>query len=372
MDDEHQHRNLGHEHREDRPGDQLKLQTADRGDNEEHSPHRRGDQADGHIQHETHGEVERVDAELVRQRGQDGYQEDDRGQDINESAAEEDENGHEPHDDHGAGRHLADGQGNRLGNLQDRQEPGEEGRHGDDEQGRRGDEAALKKHLRDEPEIQLPGNEEAYKEGIDDRHGRRFGRRKDPAQDAADDDTRHHQGRQGLPEAPQADGPARLFTGKPIPMPDRDDVIGHSQGPTQEDARHDPCHEQTGHGDPAVAHGVDDHDDGRGYNGPERGRRRRECRRVVRVVTGPLHHPHQDRPRTGGIGEGGTADPGENHVGQDIHMSQPAPDVAHEIVGEAQDVGGNAAGRHQIGGEDEKGDGHEGKGVDAVEKALRH
>src|SRR5512136_1724430 len=53
-------------------------------------------------------------------------------------------------------------------------------------------------------------------------------------------------------------------------------------------------------------------------------------------------------------------------------MAQPTPDVAHETIGEAKDRGGNGAGRHQVGGEDKKGDGHEGKRVDAVEKALRH
>ena len=80
-------------------------------------------------------------------------------------------------------------------------------------------------------EIQFPGDEEADEKRIEDRNGRRFGRRKDPAQDATDDDPRHHQGRQGLPETTQALSPAGLLTGKLISMPDRDDVIGEAKAP---------------------------------------------------------------------------------------------------------------------------------------------
>jgi hypothetical protein len=137
------------------PRDLLEFQTADGSDHEEDSAHGRGNQAYGDIQHKAHREIKRVDAELVGQRREHRDQDDDGRKNIDERAADEDEDCNQPHDGHGAGRHAADGLGYGLRDLQDREKPGEKGGHGHNEQGRRRDEGALQKHFRDEMKIEL-------------------------------------------------------------------------------------------------------------------------------------------------------------------------------------------------------------------------
>ena len=73
------------------PRELLEVQLADGRDDEEDRAHRGRHHADREVEYEGHGEVQGVDPDLVRQRGEHRHQDDHRGQGVDEHPADQDE-----------------------------------------------------------------------------------------------------------------------------------------------------------------------------------------------------------------------------------------------------------------------------------------
>jgi hypothetical protein len=246
-----------------------------------------------------------------------------------------------------------------------------EGGHGHDKQGRGSDEAALQHYPSDDPRIQHAGDEQADEERVEHRHRRSLGGREQPREDAADDDGGHGEHRRRLPQGAEPLDPALWRVRGAVATADGEIVVGRHQGDPEQEAWDNPRQEQARHSHPAVAEGVDHHDDRGGDDRPDGGGGRGERGGVVAVVSALLHHAHLDRPGSGGIREGGAADAGEEHRGEHVHVAQAAPDVTDETIGEAKQRRGDPTGGHEVGGEDEERHGHQGERVDSVEEPLR-
>ena len=78
------------------------------------------------------------------------------------------------------------------------------------------------------------------------------------------------------------------------------------------------------------------------------------------------HHGTDGR----GIRVGGAGDAGKQHHRQHDHIAQAALDVADHGGGEDDQAAGDAAGFHQLPGQDEERDGEEGEAVDGAEGAA--
>lgn len=78
------------------------------------------------------------------------------------------------------------------------------------------------------------------------------------------------------------------------------------------------------------------------------------------------HFPHGldlDVAQAAGIGNGSAAHTGEQGGAQHVGVAHAAGDGAHDHIGEAEHLPGNAAGVHQVAHEDEEGGGDHGEGV---------
>jgi hypothetical protein len=103
--------------------------------------------------------------------------------------------------------------------------------------------------------------------------------------------------------------------------------------------------------------GRDHRPDGRGGGGDRGG----EVGRVAR----PLHAGDHHAADRGGVGDRGARDAAEQQRARDVRLAEPAAHPADEGVGEAHDPPGDAAGVHQVAGEDEAGDRQQHEDVDA-------
>ncbi len=88
-------------------------------------------------------------------------------------------------------------------------------------------------------------------------------------------------------------------------------------------------------------------------------------------ITVALHHRQQDGGERGGVGECGAAHAGHQDGGADGDEAEPAADVADPGLRHLDDAPADAAGVHQLAGEDEERDGQQREAVDAGDEVLR-
>ena len=77
-----------------------------------------------------------------------------------------------------------------------------------------------------------------------------------------------------------------------------------------------------------------------------------------------FHGRNQHHPCTGAVCDARTGHARHDHVGHHCGVGQAAADVAYHAHGEPYQALGDATGVHQVPGQNEKWDGHEGKAID--------
>jgi len=91
------------------------------------------------------------------------------------------------------------------------------------------------------PELESLINEQSHDQGIDHRHGRTFGHREGPGDDAAEDEDRHEQGEEGvferLPDFAEAgggDSADSCVLGDDVGNHHHHQAVGHSRKPPRQ------------------------------------------------------------------------------------------------------------------------------------------
>ena len=90
---------------------------------------------------------------------------------------------------------------------------------------------------------------------------------------------------------------------------------------------------------------------------------------ILGGITGPS--PPATAMRPADCASGYFISIGDIGAGENGRLGQAAADAAGENVGKVHDLAGDAAGRHQVAGENEQRDGHERERVHARIQALR-
>ncbi|MPM13103.1 hypothetical protein SDC9_59458 [bioreactor metagenome] len=357
--DKHRNRENHHQVGQDLPGKGKNPHFGEAVHGEEAHPHRRGQVADHDEQRHHHAEIDDIYAEHVRHGHEDGQGDEEDGVALDEAAQQQ----HHPHHDE---QHmgLARSQGDQsrddlVGDLLVNDEPAEEvGRRDDEEQAHRLVERR-EENARKVPEFQVPVGE-AQDGGIDAHRHRSLRGGEEAGHDAPDDDHRRHEGPEGPPEAcPGIPGGSPAGGAGIVSLLGQNGEGGHHPQ-THDDAGKKARHEEPGHGDPGDG-SVEDEGDARRDHRPDHGGRRHEGggdRRVIAVV----HHGlvlDLSEPRR--VGHGGSGHTREDDAGDDVHLAQAPGNVPHHGAREAEDAPGDAAGVHEVAGEDEEGNGQEGE-----------
>ena len=200
--------------------------------------------------------------------------------------------------------------------------------------------------------------------GIRHGHGGRLGGGELPGPDAAQQDDRGEHGQKSMGE-PFDEFPKTREGGAGVIV--APGVEGHHdhQGDGHHQAGDHPAQEEPAHGDlghqPEDDHGDagrEDGADGRGGGG--------DGDAEVVVVAFVPHGLQFHLAEAGRVGHGRAGHAGEDQAGHDVGVSQAAGQEADQQAGEVEEPGGDAGGVHQLGGQDEQGDGQEQEVVDSV------
>ena len=330
----------------------------------------RGEGADGQVHDHDDAEVDGIDADRLAN-GQKQRREDEQGgAGVDEAADEEQERvDHQQHDPgrraqllderRGAPRHAADGE-----------QPAEEAGDGHDDEDGGGQDGGAGGDVEDVAEGHLAIDEGGHHDGIDAGDAGRLARREHPRVDAAEDDHNRAEG----PEA-VAGGGEEFRPGEGLPaldaFPERGAIDVKGEDAAEDEPRDDAGREQGDHrglgGD-----AVDDEGD-RGRNQVvERTLRRDQARgeplRVSRLAQARIRQRADGGHGGGGGARDGAEDRGEPERGQGQAGAKAADHRGHP----AQEPRRDAAGRHQVPGEDEERDRDERELVQAVEDDLVH
>jgi len=141
------------------------------------------------------------------------------------------------------------------------------------------------------------------------------------------------------------------------------------EGKAEEQSRHDPRQKEGGDGD-IGEDPVDDEGDAGRDDRPHAGCRRGQGGGDLLVVSGGSHGGQEQGADGDRRGHRGTGDGGEHGAGQDHGQAQAAPDMTQKETGKTDQIGGYAPFLHQVPGEDEQGDGQEGKRGEARKGGL--
>ena len=228
---------------------------------------------------------------------------------------------------------------------------------------------AAQHHLRQLRELELLGPVFSDQRGGDRADGRGFRRIGEAAEDGADDDDRDQQG--GRRPQDRHDALARrLIVGAGIVVDishQRDDEAEHHR---EDDARHDA-------GDQHVAdrdlreHAVDHEHHRRRNDRAEHAAIGGEARREGLVVALLLHLRHHDLRHDRDLRGRRSQDRGDEHVGEDVDVGEPALQRADERHRHVDDAPGDAAAVHDLADQDEERNGDQAVAVDAAEQLER-
>lgn len=259
--------------------------------------------------------------------------------------------------------------GDVLRDLAVDQHPGEHGGSGDEEEHDRRVDAGAQHHLGQLREAEFLGPVAPDQSRGDGADRRRLGRIGEAAEDRADDDDRDQQGRRRTEHDHDALAQGLLLAGRV--------VVDEAHG--GDDEKEHQRQQKAGHdaGDQHVAdrdlgeHGIDDeHHRGRDDR-PEHAAIGGEAGGEVLVVALALHLRDHDLRHDRDLGRGRAEDRGDEHVGEDVDIGQPAPERADEGHGEVDDAPGDAAAIHDLADQDEERDRDQPIAVDATEHLQR-
>ncbi len=232
---------------------------------------------------------------------------------------------------------------------------------------------AFDETLADGFERELSRQEQADKNGVEERYRPGLGRREKPPDNPAQDDDRDHQPRDGLDEtfSHLDDAEVSIRRDRKLPVEGHDiDECHHAQ--PDYDPRYRPHQEHLADGNASsVNAGKDQHRhagrDDRPHDRGTGGHHRRETARISL----PDHAGDQHGTDGRAVGNGHARHAGEKHAGHDGYMGQAAPEMAHDAVRQVDQPGQHAGAIHHVAGHDEEGDGHQRKGVDAAKHHRR-
>ncbi len=204
----------------------------------------------------------------------------------------------------------------------------------------------------------------SQRKGVSHGHGRRLCGSELAGPDPAQQDDRGEHGQNSMGE-PFDDSPeTREGSAGIILAPGVDGHHDH-QGNGHHQAGDHPAQEKPAHGDlshqPEDNHGDagrEDGADGRGGGG--------DGDTKVVVVAFVPHGLELHLAQTGRIRHGRTGHPGKDQAGHGIGMAQTTRQKTDHQTGEIEEPGGDTGRVHQLGGQDEQGDGQEQEVVDSV------
>ena len=213
---------------------------------------------------------------------------------------------------------------------------------------------------------ELPGDRETVENAVDRGRDTGFGGREDAEDDAEDDDERHDEGTGGIEGREDHFLDRALAAHEVVPaQPEENGVVDH-EAEADHDAGQEAAQEELADREFRVV-GVEDHGDARRDEGADGGGRGDQGHRVILSVALPDHGRNHDRTHGRGVGDAGTGDAGEDHLGNHGDVAEAALEASHQGVGEIYDLVGYLRLHHDVAGQDEEGDGHEAEGVDASE-----
>ena len=349
--------------------DALEGDLADGGADEQVGAVRRCDEADGQVHGHEDTEVYRVHAVGCHHRQQDRRQNGTAANVVHKHPHHHQEQVDDQQDQDLVLSQGQDEVGHDNGDLLQRQDVGEAGGHAHGEGGGAGYHDGVHHAVLELLPADLLVNEGADDKRIHAGDGGRLGGGEVAGVDAAQDDNgaqqRPERLLEGDPQRPEVEAAAvadpAVFLGYK--------VVIHQNGDAQQDAGDKARLEQVANGGlrgHAVDHegdgGRDDDADGAGRSGKRRG--------VALVVALGLHFGDHERADGGNGGGAGTGDGGEEHGRHRGDSAQTAGKEADDVIRQIQQTSGNAAVAHEVTGQHEEGNGHQGKAVEAGHRAL--
>ena len=310
-----------------------------------------------------------VDAHALGDRPQNGDQQNCDGGAFHEGAEDQQDDGHDQAEQGLVQVHGDDQLHQSSGSTGEGEHPGECGGSCDDEQDHGSALSRLHQDGDQVGDLDLLVDEHTGDESPHAGHSSGLGSGQQAGVDAAQDDNRGHQSRHSLQEdlADLTGGMLGLSLGPLFlvsivqSFQDQDD---HDQDADDHALAEHVGDGRTGQG--AVQH----HDDGRGNDRAQAaGDDQQTGGAVLRVAL--LDHVSVQHGADSNDGCGsGTGQSSEEGTGDDQSHAHAAADVADEAVCKVDDTTGNAAAGHQVAGQDEEGNGHDGGGLQAAEHAL--
>ena len=311
-----------------------------------------------------------VDAvDLGRDRQQDRHRHDQAGDAVDHRADHQQDDVDQQHEGHRILGDRLDRGRDRLRDLAVDQHPGEHGGGGDEEEHDRRVDAGTQHHLRQLAELELLGPIAADQQSRDRADSGRLSRIGEAAEDRADDDDRDQQGRGRAQHDPGALAQGELVAGRVV-VDEAHAGDDQEEQDGQEHARHDAGHQHVADRD-LGQNGIDDeHHRGRDDRA-EHAAIGGEAGGEVLVVALALHFGDHDLRHDRDLCRGRAEDRGDEHVGEDVDIGQPALERADEGHGEVDDAARDAAAIHDLADQDEERDGDQPVAVDAAEHLQR-
>ena len=342
--------------------------VADAAGHEQVDTHRRGDEADGQVDHHDQAEVDDVHAEVGYHGVQDGGQDEDGGVGLQQAATGEEQHVDDhQHDDLVVGE-AEHGGGDHVGDLLQGEYAAQDGAGAhDDVHGAVGAGSVSKLGVQG-LQVQFFVDEQAHQQGIHHGDHGGLGGGEDTAVDAAQDDNGGENGPESILEVGGHLGPAELLAvaGEAVFLAGEHGSDDEQQA--QDDAGHKAAHE---HGGDGGVHGnaVGNHGDAGGDDDTQTAGGCHQGHGELLVIALFHHGGDHDSAHSGCSGRPGAGDGTEEHAGDDGDDGQTAGEVAHQRVKEQHQPLGQAAALHQGPGQDEEGNGHQGEGVAGGEQA---
>ena len=211
--------------------------------------------------------------------------------------------------------------------------------------------------------------DEAEDQGVENSDSGALGRGEDTAEDTADNDDDHQQAGNAVPQGLEDELCVVLFGADIAALLGHDASDDHA-AETPEDAGDVACHEQSRDGNGTGDGGVDDHDvAGRDHHAGRAGGDVAD-RYVFIGVAVFLLHGSEDAAHCDSRGNAGAGHCAEEHVSDDVGLSQCAGQTVRNELCAADETAGDTAGVHDVAGEHEEGYCQQREGVDALEHLL--
>ncbi|MNI26410.1 hypothetical protein D3C73_801070 [compost metagenome] len=315
--------------------------------------------------------MDRVDAiNLRRNRKQDRHRHDQSRRAIDDGTDDEQDDVDEKHEGDRVGCDRLHPGGDILRHHAVDQNPGEHGRGRDQQKHDGGIDPGLQQHHRQVGEFEIPDPVAPDENRSDHADGGRFRRIGNPRHDRADDDDRDRQRRQCAEHDLHAlfqrhHVAARIVINEPAHAGDDDAEDRGQKNAGQHAGRQHVAHRHL------RQNRIDDEHDRWRNDRPEHAGIGGEAGGEGLVIALLFHLRHHHLRHDGDLRGGRAEDRRDEHVGEQVHIGEPALHRADKGHRHVDDAAGNAAAIHHLADQHEKGDGDQAVIVDPAEKLHR-